>query len=81
MKGRAFFGKNKQSIIVVQYEVVQYGQRIFGGQGREMIQGGAGEVGWEQYVKGIVCLRLWNVYQRKQKDTVKILNRGVLYAE
>lgn len=38
-------------------EVVQYGYRVFGG---EMIQGG--KVCWEQYVKGIVCLRPWNLY-------------------
>lgn len=48
-------------------EVVQYGYRVSGG---EMIQGGSGKLCWEQYVKGIVCLRPWNLYQRKQKGTV-----------
>lgn len=38
------------------------------------------KVGWEQYVKGIVCLSLWNLYLRKQKDIARFLNRGVLYA-
>lgn len=38
-------------------EVVQYRYRVLGG---EMIQGG--KVCWEQYVKGIVRLRPWNLY-------------------
>lgn len=28
----------------------------------EMIQGSAGEVGWDLYIKRIVCFRFWNLF-------------------
>ena len=55
---QVIFGKEQALYYSWGYtEVVQYGYRVFGG---EMIQGG--KVCWEQYVKGIVRLRPWNLH-------------------